>query len=124
MAENIEMLEEQLNELQNRKDELLKKENLDEKIKELQDKRKSLLKKEKGERRKARHKRLIERGAMFEKYFSFDKKSSSAEVELFLKQILSDKNFVEYAEKIRYRIKKILAANAAEHNSKENENIE
>ena len=38
MAENIEMLEEQLNELQNRKDELLKKENLDEKIKELQDK--------------------------------------------------------------------------------------
>lgn len=52
MAENIEMLEEQLNELQNRKDELLKKENLDEKIKELQDKRKSLLKKKKAKEEK------------------------------------------------------------------------
>ena len=52
MAENIEMLEEQLNELQNRKDELLKKENLDEKIKQLQDKRKSLLKKKKAKEEK------------------------------------------------------------------------
>lgn len=61
---------------------------LEEKIKQLQNQKKAILMKEKEKERKARTKRLIQIGALFEKYFKSEEYSIDV-IEEFLKEIMS-----------------------------------
>lgn len=73
-------------------------ESIELKIKALQNEKKLLLKKENELKRKARTKRLIERGALLEKYFDFDDNFSNDEVEQVFKKLVSSDNFMQYLE--------------------------
>ena len=70
---------------------------LENKIKELQNQKKALLKKE----RKVRTKRLIERGALIEKYFSLSDDFSNENFKSLLDIFINDVSFVDYLEKAK-----------------------
>lgn len=74
---------------------------LENKIKELQNQKKALLKKEKEEERKVRTKRLIERGALIEKYFSLSDDFSNENFKSLLDIFINDVSFVDYLEKAK-----------------------
>lgn len=74
---------------------------LENKIKELQNQKKALLKKEKEEERKVRTKRLIERGALIEKYFSLSDDFSNENFKSLLDLFINDVSFVDYLEKAK-----------------------
>ena len=74
---------------------------LENKIKELQNQKKALLKKEKEEERKVRTKRLIERGALIEKYFSLSDDFSNENFKYLLDIFINDVSFVDYLEKAK-----------------------
>lgn len=76
-------------------------ESIELKIKALQNEKKLLLKKENEIKRKARTKRLIERGALLEKYFGFDDNFSNDEVEQVFKKLVSSDNFIQYLNSIK-----------------------
>lgn len=61
---------------------------LEEKIKQLQNQKKAILQREKEKERKARTKRLIQIGDLFEKYFKSEEHSIDV-IEEFLKELMS-----------------------------------
>lgn len=72
---------------------------LEEKIKQLQNQKKAILMKEKEKERKARTKRLIQIGALFEKYFKSEEHSIDV-IEEFLKGVMSGEDAEEEIQKI------------------------
>lgn len=96
-------------------------------MKKLKVKEKQLLKRDKENERKARTKRLIERGAMFEKYLSFDGSVSNNFIELYLQKLSNDKNFLEYSDNIKFSVEKQINSSSPINNQNdeviENEKI-
>lgn len=72
---------------------------LEEKIKQLQNQKKAILMKEKEKERKARTKRLIQIGSLFEKYFKSEEHSIDV-IEEFLKEIMSGEDAEKEIQKI------------------------
>lgn len=82
-------------------------ESIELKIKALQNEKRLLLKKENELKRKSRTKRLIERGALLEKYFNFDDTFSNDEVEQVFKKLTSSNNFIQFLEAEKNLVKKV-----------------
>lgn len=72
-----------------------------EQIEKLKIKEKQLLKRDKENERKARTKRLIERGALIEKYFSIDNNFSNENFDLLLKNLFNNNDFISIFSKIK-----------------------
>lgn len=77
------------------------------KIKALQNEKRAILKKENAVKRKARTKRLIERGALLEKYFGFDDNFSNNSVEQVLSSLVNNNEFMQILNSVIINIQKL-----------------
>ena len=77
------------------------------KIKALQNEKRAILKKENAVKRKARTKRLIERGALLEKYFGFDDNFSNDSVEQVLSGLVNNNEFMQILSSVIINIQKL-----------------
>lgn len=77
------------------------------KIKALQNEKRAILKKENAVKRKARTKRLIERGALLEKYFGFDDNFSNDSVEQVLSGLVNNNEFIQILSSVIINIQKL-----------------
>ena len=77
------------------------------KIKALQNEKRAILKKDNAVKRKARTKRLIERGALLEKYFGFDDNFSNNSVEQVLSSLVNNNEFMQILNSVIINIQKL-----------------